>query len=501
MDDSWPAHAISALARENAAREATTEALRLEILQLEALQEGFPAHSEASECKRRIHFGLRRLHLQNAALRKAIGEACKACEESCNLSRKRSQESQAKSSFLARISHDLRTPMNAISGMSELALREYGEPAGRDYLNDIQSACADLLAIVNDLLDISRIESGKLEILDADYDLSALLGDALRIVRIHLMDKPLEFSVALSPDLPSALTGDRVRIQQILQNLLSNAIKYTPKGFVRLEVSARKLDAHAVQLSFAVSDSGLGIRAEDQPRLFEEFARFDTALSKQPGTGLGLPIARSLARALGGDILVKSAYGEGSTFTATVVQSCRDFSSRACLPLHAEGQSRRLPPPFLAPAARVLAVDDDRLNLKLATGLLAPYGMQVDTARNGLEAIEMAKRNNYDLIFMDHMMPGLDGVEATRAIRALRYSTGDERFTRVPVVSLTANALAGMREMFLENGFNDFLSKPIELPKLQQVLAKWLPKGKILPAGDAANAPDGRRQGCPGLAA
>ncbi|MDR0997344.1 MAG: response regulator [Zoogloeaceae bacterium] len=473
--------AIRTLASKNAAQETTIDALRQTLDKLPGLPGG--ARDALQTC-------LHQLQAQNAAMAEAIDAAYRVCAEADALTCRMREESQAKSGFLARMSHDLRTPMNAISGMSALALREYGSPLGREYLRDIQSACADLLAIINDLLDISRIESGKLEILKIDYDLAELLEDVLRITRIQLMEKRLDFSVEIAPDLPSALTGDRIRIQQILINLLSNAIKYTPSGFVRLSARSERQEGDALCLVFDISDSGLGIRAEDMPHLFDDFARFHTSLIRQQGTGLGLPIARSLARALGGDVIVQSVYGEGSTFTATMHQRCRDFSSR--VQLHAvdktaSSESGHGPcPPFSAPEARVLVVDDDRLNLKLAVGLLAPYGVQVDTARSGREAMEKVRHQVYDLVFMDHMMPEWDGIEATRAIRAMRYSTDNPRFGQLPIIALTANALAGMREMFLENGFNDFLSKPIELPKLQMMLATWLPKEKIVPAAHPA---------------
>jgi CheY-like chemotaxis protein len=372
------------------------------------------------------------------------------------------------------MSHEIRTPMNAIIGMSELASREYGEPQGLEYIENIKQAGQNLIAIINDILDFSRVESGNLKIDSAPYETASLLNDVLTVVKVRLEDKPVSLTSELSPSLPSMLTGDETRVREILLNLLSNAVKYTNEGFIkfsaRCELTRDDRDNRA-KITFTVSDSGIGIKEEDISRLFKDFARLDREEDKNiEGTGLGLAIARSLCRAMGGDITVTSEYGAGSIFTATISQSVAD--GRPMGSLSDKIAARRKPGDarFTAPDFRVLIVDDNATNLKVEEGLLAPYRMRIDICASGEESIELVGRNIYDLILMDHMMPGMNGIEAVSAIRALggRYET-------LPVVALTANAVSGMREMFLDNGFDDFLSKPIEIPKLNELVERWVP--------------------------
>ncbi|MDR0439921.1 MAG: response regulator, partial [Candidatus Accumulibacter sp.] len=391
------------------------------------------------------------------------------------------EESKSKSSFLARMSHEIRTPMNAIIGMSELAEREHGTDKALEYIGGIKSASASLLAIINDILDFSKIESGQFTLAPAPYDMSSLLNDALSVVRIRLGEKPIELIARVDPSLPSGLVGDAARVRQILLNMLSNAVKYTDRGFIRFSVAWREMPGDAALLTFIVADSGIGIRSENLPLLFGDFVRVEDRRNKSiEGTGLGLVITRSLCRAMGGDITVESEYGKGSIFTATLRQPIAD--RRPMGSLESKILTRKEAPriAFTAPDIHILLVDDMASNLLVAEGLLIPYKARIVTCQSGYEAVELARSRPFDLIFMDHMMPGMDGMEATAAIRSMGKQGG------MPIIALTANAIAGMREMFLQNGFSDFLSKPIEIPKLAEIMEKWVPAEKRGPAPDAA---------------
>jgi signal transduction histidine kinase len=392
--------------------------------------------------------------------------------EDMNASRlKADAESRSKSSFLARMSHEIRTPLNTIIGMSALAERAWGKPDGRGCIRDIKEAGANLLSIMNEILDYSRMESGTTEIANECYSTSSLLRDVSAIVRVRLGEKPVHFEMDIDEDLPAFMMGDEVRVRQVALQLLSNSVKYTETGFIKLTAQCEYADEKTVTLVFAVSDSGSGIRVEELEGLFGGFSKLDVARHGYvEGVGLGLTIARSICRALGGDITVTSEYGRGSTFTATVQQGVIDNRRLGPLDettvLSTDTEAR-----FRAPNVRVLVVDDMTTNLKVLEGLLTPYDLQVSTCTSGEKAVELALEGDFDLVFMDHMMPGMDGVEAARAIRAVN----GERCRTMPVIALTANAVSGMREMFLENGFNDFLSKPIETVKLDAVLKKWIP--------------------------
>jgi len=498
------------------------------------------------------------------------------------------ERSQTKSSFLARMSHEIRTPLNSIMGMSELILREpqnipeklYG------YVQDIKLSSVNLLAIINDILDLSKIEQGRLEIITAPYMFSSLVNDAITAVRMRSDEKKLCFTVFVESALPNNLIGDEVRVRQILLNLLSNAVKYTDKGYVALAIRMGRKTADTVELLISVADSGKGIRADDQKKLFDEFVRVDMDRNKNvEGTGLGLAITKSLVAQMDGEIGLSSMYRKGSTFTVTLPQrysgdtvfasvaepetkhsiiygesvlyalslassladlgvphdlaasqneffeklhhndysfvlledvayekieepreklfanstvilfagNIKDAVSRIhrsmIMPVHSLSVANALNNQpdtvgfrgeaftgmrFVAPSARVLVVDDIQTNLRVAEGLLAPYKMRVDLCSSGREAISLARRTAYDLIFMDHMMPEMDGNTAARRIRSL----GEGRFRSVPIVALTANAVAGMKDVFLDNGMNDFLPKPIDPGKLDAILLKWLPDDK-----------------------
>jgi PAS domain S-box-containing protein len=508
------------------------------------------------------------------------------------------QASLSKSAFLAHMSHEIRTPMNAIIGMAELALREPLPGSSAEMVGSIKQAGHNLLAIINDILDFSKIESGKMELTAANYLLSSLIHDVVSIIRVRLTDKPVNFYVRVDANLPCKLFGDEARLRQILVNLLGNAAKYTREGYVMLTVSGKVFGDNRIRLKLEVEDTGIGIKEEDQRKLFDEFARFDrNRNSNIIGTGLGLAITKSLVVLMNGSIGVKSTYGNGSLFTAEVEQIVTDTAAFATvenagklrilladckertiaefmytaenlglrvdvvrdaeqlgavfgvgkrydycfvaldfyrrypnLPISGDvrliivadssttgvkGAATLIAPVyslslasvisgisenktavihhrerFVAPKARVLLVDDLQINLKVTQGLITPYEVQTDTAMSGYEAIELVEQKEYDMIFMDHMMPIMDGLEATERIRALPNGKN------VPIVVLTANAVSGMKEMFLSHGMDDFLSKPLDTAKLDEILEKWIPKEKkiicmeTVDAPPEANAPD-----------
>ncbi len=486
--------------------------------------------------------------------------------------------SQAKSNFLANMSHEIRTPMNAITGMSELLLRELGEHSASEYVTGIKQASTNLLSIINDILDISKIESGKLDIFDSPYTLSSILNDAITMARLRAEEKSLDFFTYIDSKLPQQLLGDEGRLKQILVNLLTNAIKFTPSGHVSLTVTGKTF-ANEVHLKFTVQDTGIGISKPDQERLFEEFVRVNTKKNRSiEGTGLGLAISKQLCEMMGGKISLQSELGVGSTFTVELKQVVTHTETIACVPIkkkillyesrdlhikylkksienldsecvfcanqselyeclrdeefdflftpalhfskvqqvltnkdtkivmYSQAQNAKftdgiftliLPANciqisaalnntgltqyqkatkhfFRAPEAKVLLVDDNHVNLRVAKGLMEPYEFSIDTAENGLEAVEKIKENRYDLVFMDHMMPIMDGIDATVAIRKIP----DPYFLNLPIVALTANAIIGIKDMFIEEGMNDFLEKPIVMKKLNEILTKWLPLEK-----------------------
>jgi signal transduction histidine kinase/CheY-like chemotaxis protein len=528
--------------------------------------------------------------------------------------------SRTKSEFLARMSHEIRTPMNAIIGMSQLTLREEIGSQARNYVSNIRQAGNNLLSIINDILDFSKIESGKLDIVNGEYQIASLINDVLSIVRTRLNEKPLLFITRINGSLPRLLCGDDMRIRQVLLNILTNAIKYTREGHIIFTIYGEPVGipplphstqagnsdtnnsgASVINMYFDVTDTGIGIKSKDMEKLFGSFERFDSGRNRGiEGTGLGLAISRQLCLLMGGDISVQSVYGKGSSFTVTLPQRISDGEpfarvedgesktvliyekqplyaesliytieslGVACFPVQSGGELREflekmecrfvfassalyaeareileerkaktvlvllaeygevprpdiptLPMPlhplavvnilnnktvdftytqakdmearFTAPDACVLVVDDIATNLDVAAGLLAPYKVQLHRASGGFEAVQLARKNRYDLILMDHMMPDMDGIEATAVIRARE----DEDYARqvpgtrtavahVPIIALTANAISGMKEMFLENGFNDYLSKPIEIAGLDELLSRWIPQEKRIKAG------------------
>ncbi|MCL1956897.1 MAG: ATP-binding protein, partial [Fibromonadales bacterium] len=371
---------------------------------------------------------------------------------------------KAKSKFLANMSHEIRTPMNAIIGMAELALRENMTSTLKEHVLTVKQAGTNLLSIINDILDFSKIENEKLEMVPSNYLFSSLINNVVNIIKPRIEESELKFDINIDSNIPNSLIGDETRIRQVLLNILGNAVKYTKKGFISLSASGEKT-GDTVLLTIEIADSGMGIKPKDLKKLFDEFVRMDMESKKGiEGTGLGLAIAKNLVKMMNGDISVKSEYGKGSTFTVKLPQKISTDE------LFDSIKNDNLTIKFTATNAKVLVVDDIDANLKVAKGLMEPYKMQVDLCTSGAEAIEMVKTNSYDLVFIDHMMPDMDGVETTETIR--------EIYANLPIIALTANAVSGVREMFLENGFNDFISKPIDTVELNAVLEKWLPKEK-----------------------
>jgi signal transduction histidine kinase/CheY-like chemotaxis protein len=391
--------------------------------------------------------------------------------------------SEAKSSFLANMSHEMRTPLNAIIGLSELTLgSERIDDESHQNVEKVYNAGMNLLGIVNDILDLSKIESGKFEIIEDDYDIPSLINDTAIVNMVRIGSKPIKFNIDPSPDLPNRMRGDELRLKQIFNNLLSNAFKYTENGSVDWRLYTER-DEGGLWLVSEVKDSGIGIRPEDIKRLFENYNQVDTRSNRKiEGTGLGLSITKSLAQLMGGDIFVESEYGKGSTFTLRVRQG--DVGSPPIGPKVSENlksfdftASKRARNEKLArvyiPYARVLVVDDVATNLDVARGILKPYGITVDCVTNGQAAIDVIRAGEpaYDAIFMDHMMPGMDGIEATRIIRE---EIGSDYAKSIPILALTANAIAGNDEMFLKAGFQAFLTKPIDIMVMDGAVRRWV---------------------------
>jgi PAS domain S-box-containing protein len=393
------------------------------------------------------------------------------------------QANRAKSSFLARMSHEILTPLNAILGLSEVELQGKLPEKTRRNLEKIYGSGSHLLEIISDILDVSKIETGNIEITPGDYELPRIINDVIRSNITRIGSKPIEFKLEMDENIPAKLRGDELRIKQICNNLLSNAFKYTNEGKVLLQVRWERRDSLA-WLRITVKDTGRGIRQEDMGKLFSEYTQFDTAVNRRiEGTGLGLSITRGLAEMMGGYIHAESEYLKGSSFQAALPQEIVDdtpigrktvenLRAFRFIEDYGPGRENGVMHSWM-PYGNVLVVDDLATNLDVMTGLLMPYGLQVDTAQNGPEAVNKIRKEDirYDLVFMDHMMPGMDGIEAGRIIR---NEIGSGYARTVPMIVLTANAIAGNREMFLESGFNDFISKPIDIKRLDLALNQWI---------------------------
>jgi signal transduction histidine kinase/DNA-binding response OmpR family regulator len=395
-----------------------------------------------------------------------------------NTALKEQEANQLKSRFLATVSHEIRTPMNAIMGVAETQLYNDHPSDTEEAFNTIYDSGNLLLNIINDILDLSKIEAGKLEIVPYKYDIPSLINDTIQLNRLRYESRPIDFSLLIEGNTPFNLFGDELRIKQVLNNLLSNAYKYTEKGKVELSLSSEfEKESSDVTLILRVSDTGQGMTEEQIGRLFEEYSRFNPEANRNViGAGLGMSITKRLIEMMNGDILVESITGSGSVFTVRLPQkrigsqTCgKDLATRLQqFNFHNLSKSKKTQVMReYMPYGSVLIVDDVESNLYVAKGMLVPYGLKIDTAGSAFEAIEKIKGGGiYNVIFMDHMMPRMDGVEAVKIIRGMGYTH--------PIVALTANALAGQSEMFIANGFDGYISKPVDSREMNAVLNNFI---------------------------
>lgn len=383
----------------------------------------------------------------------------------------------AKSEFLARMSHEIRTPISAVLGMNEMVLRESKDTEIRKYSMDIKSSAQALLGIINDILDFSKIESGKLEIIPAEYELNSMLNDLFNMFSLRTQEKGLKFDVIVDPKLPSKLYGDDIRIRQVLSNFLSNAVKYTEKGTVTLELAGRTEEDNVI-LHFTVKDTGIGIKQENMSKLFLAFERFDEEKNRNiEGTGLGMNISAQLLKLMGADLKVESVYGKGSSFSFDLRQRILEEEPIGSFQERARKAAREhvYQASFTAPEGEILLVDDNRVNRKVFCGLLKQTKVKIKDVGSGKECLEEVAKKHYDMIFLDHMMPEMDGMETMSRMKQLQ----DNQCMDTPVVMLTANAIMGAREHYLAEGFDDFLAKPIVQDKLEKIMVQWMPPEKI----------------------
>lgn len=386
---------------------------------------------------------------------------------------------RAKSDFLANMSHEIRTPINAVIGMNEMILRESKDRQILEYAGNIDNASRNLLSIINDILDFSKIEAGKLEMDEHEYRLATLVHDIRSMISIKAEQKGLEFEVEIDENLPNRLYGDDIRIKQIVINLLTNAVKYTHKGSVRLVINGnQEFSNDRLNLAISVTDTGIGINEEDMSKLFDNFSRFDLSANRNiEGTGLGLAITHRLVTLMGGNIEVKSEYGKGSTFIVTVSQKILDTEKIGSIVWdNTDVTQSSYTSVFTAPDAKILAVDDNRMNLMVVENLLKSTKVKLTTCMSGEEALALVENNRYDVILLDHMMPHMDGIETLKNMKTMMANMSRDAI----VIALTANAVSGVREMYLSEGFDDYISKPIDSRQLEEALARYLPDEKVV---------------------
>lgn len=383
------------------------------------------------------------------------------------------EANRAKSLFLANMSHEIRTPMNSILGFSELALKDDIEPATREYFEDIHSSASVLLATINDILDISKIESGKMELLCDDYTPARMLKEVGLIIGMQAEQRKLSFEMDIAPDFPNVINGDKPKIREILINLLNNSVKYTNTGKVMLRASFIKGENEEGIAKFEIEDTGIGIKEEDIDSIFSIFQRVDLAYNKNTeGTGLGLSITKGYVDLMGGEISVSSTYGVGTKFTVLIPHKVVDSSNIKFENDEKDETSRQLKFRDI----KILAVDDTKVNIKVISKVLVRYGIDIDVAYSGADSIELCKSNSYDIVLMDQMMPVMDGIEAMRHIREL--GGGYEMGGKNKIIALTANAIAGTKEILVREGFDDYLGKPINFKVFEQVITDILPADK-----------------------
>lgn len=397
---------------------------------------------------------------------------------------KKSQQAEeranrAKTIFLANMSHEIRTPINTILGMDEMILRETGESTTREYAVNIQNSGKLLMSLINDILDFSRIESGKMEIVSSEYEISSLLNDIVNMAHVKAEDKGLKFHINVDEKLPHRLYGDEMRIRQVISNIITNAVKYTQKGEVRLNVAWKLISPNRLILMVDVSDTGIGIKREDMDKIFMSFERADTRKNRSiEGSGLGLSITSQLLELMNGRMNIESEYGKGSDFHIEIPQKIVEYEPVGNYKkMYEESvrQNKKYQQRFIAPGANILVVDDNDMNLAVVQGFLKKTKMNLTTAVSGEECLRLLLTEQYDIIFMDHMMPQMDGIEVLNRIKEIH----PDIYEHVPIIALTANAMSGAREKYLGLGFTDYLAKPIESAKMEQMLLRYLPEKLI----------------------
>lgn len=411
-----------------------------------------------------------------AALGFCIKNANEQGKELVLLKEEAESANEAKTAFLSNMSHEIRTPINAIMGMNEMILRYTQDDAVESYASDIKSAAKTLLELVNDILDISKVEAGKMDLVEESYKLGELITKEAIIMRPKAEEKGLVFRILLAKNLPSELYGDELRIRQIVTNIINNAIKYTSEGSVSVFVSAKPLNEEQCRLVVTVKDTGAGIKQEDMKHLFEKFRRVDEVQNKGiEGTGIGLHLTKQMLELMHGTIHVESEYGKGSSFTISIPQRITDTAVLERLPkVNDIVQAESCP---VTAGARILLTDDNELNRKTMTLLLQDTNIEIDTAASGMECISklnLYMQDYYDMVFLDHLMPDMDGIKTLQCIKK------NDLVRNTPIIMLTANAMAGLKEQYMKAGFTDYLSKPVNVGQLNELLRKYLPPEKII---------------------